>query len=130
MPKIPPTPKILEILAPEPIFELAKLGITRIDLNGRCVSIRRMSCFANYGVKCAHCNRQGTELRLEQHRDGSVHLDLYAKEGERSILMTIDHVQPLSKGGKDHIKNIQPMCYPCNQIKADSIIPREVELSL
>lgn len=38
--------------------------------------------------------------------------------------MTLDHVIPLSKGGKDTMENIQPTCSVCNRIKTD-ILPME-----
>lgn len=34
---------------------------------------------------------------------------------------TIDHVIPLSKGGRDHIENCALACATCNQEKADSM---------
>jgi 5-methylcytosine-specific restriction endonuclease McrA len=33
--------------------------------------------------------------------------------------LTIDHVVPRSKGGKNHSKNMVTACRPCNETKAD-----------
>jgi len=36
---------------------------------------------------------------------------------EPNIELTMDHVIPLSRGGKHYIQNIQPLCRKCNGIK-------------
>jgi len=39
----------------------------------------------------------------------------------REVRLTIDHRIPKSKGGTDNLSNLQSMCDPCNQEKADKL---------
>jgi len=40
----------------------------------------------------------------------------------KAVLLTVDHVIPLSRGGTNGIENIQPLCGPCNNWKFNKII--------
>ena len=66
----------------------------------------RKSVYEASNGKCAICGRT---LQIE-----CVEQDDY---------VTVDHIIPLSKGGKNELSNYQATCKCCNQIKAD-IIPQ------
>ena len=54
---------------------------------------------ALYGDRCLACGR----------REPDVHL-------------TADHVVPLALGGRHAIRNLQPLCWPCNQEKGKAVV--------
>lgn len=41
---------------------------------------------------------------------------------------TYDHINPLSKGGKDKFENLVDCCYRCNELKADKPLSEFYEL--
>jgi len=103
-----------------------------------CVNMRslRYQTF-NKSRKCVCCGLEGTIMLLEYSKPGKVvpgqfadfqrpHFNLYAElPGGKLILMTKDHIIPVSKGGPDHVDNLQTMCSRCNRLKSDQDISLE-----
>lgn len=76
-------------------------------------------------LRCVTCGVRGSFFALERSKGGSVHLNLYAIGGDgNERLMTRDHIKPKSKGGEEHLSNMQTMCSPCNQAKGDTYVPK------
>lgn len=84
-------------------------------------------------LTCVECGLKGRFLALEKclsdiggdegDKEGQgYHLNFYAlDENGKEILMTKDHIIPKSKGGPDHINNMQTMCTHCNAKKKDNM---------
>jgi hypothetical protein len=87
------------------------------------ISSQRLVLFKNKGISCVCCGLIGQYFVKEKKKDDiSYHLNLYALDSEgNEILMTKDHIIPVSKGGKNHHSNYQVMCTKCNLKKADKI---------
>ena len=98
----------------------------RIDYKGFNFNVKslRLDTFHEKGLVCVSCSNTGAYFSLEYQvgakgDQAKPHLNLYSIEG---VLMTKDHIFPKSKGGKDHINNMQTMCYYCNQKKGDTVL--------
>ena len=82
-------------------------------------SLRYMT-FYQKGCTCVVCGKQGTHFTLDKSSgedNNRYHFNLRADDG---TLMTRDHILPKSKGGRDHISNMQTMCTHCNKAKGNS----------
>lgn len=66
-------------------------------------------------LSCVMCGLEGTIMALERFpADRVYHFNLYARQEERWMLFTKDHILPRCQGGKDNPDNLQTMCSFCN----------------
>lgn len=84
----------------------------------------RYQTFQN-SISCVSCGLTGQYFALEKSKYETFpryHFNLYAKlENGEEVLITKDHINPKSLGGKDEIKNMQTMCKVCNEIKMNRV---------
>lgn len=81
----------------------------------------RLMNFKVHGITCVTCGLVGSFFALEKshERDKTWHLNLYAIKNDAEVLMTRDHILPLSLNGKNVLENLQTMCSPCNNKKGN-----------
>ena len=85
----------------------------------------RYQLFVLKGINCIMCGIKGKFFALERgisNNPSKFHFNLYGinKYG-CEIMITKDHIIPRSRGGKNILDNYQPLCYNCNQNKANGI---------
>lgn len=80
----------------------------------------RLKTYVKDGVVCHHCGCAGKYFAIERAvKDRSWHLNLYGVKGDKEVMMTSDHIRPLSGKGSDTLENRQTLCFDCNCEKAD-----------
>lgn len=99
----------------------AYTGVRELEFKVRS---KRYKCYLENGINCCNCGIEGKFFALERDRLNTgerFHFNLYGfTEQGREILMTVDHITPVSKGGTDYVDNLQTMCRVCNGLK-DSV---------
>ena len=132
---------------PKPIenryIRFAKMGLDDIPERdpythkisfGKNISINvkstRVKMFLTYKKRrCVCCGLETSFAAIESapQTPDQKHLNFYGvDENGFEVLMTWDHIQPRSKGGKDSQSNAQCMCEVCNGIKGNSLSFDEV----
>lgn len=83
---------------------------------------QRLKCFKRNPI-CAYCDRVGALWLLQkQSSDTDWCLNLYAIDpNDKLVLMTRDHIFPISRGGGDGLYNSTTSCEPCNKKNAAHI---------
>lgn len=94
----------------------------------------RLKTFYHKGLTCVDCGIVGDRIAFwydwgREPDDGIItkrglHVDLMSG----SILMTVDHIKPRSKGGTSVLENLQPMCTNCNARKKDTYVEPAVAM--
>lgn len=101
-----------------------KKSTDRIMFDGHPMKMysQRYLLFLTKGCKCVSCGIEGTVFFKEKSVDTDpYHFNLYAETDGEFILMTKDHIVPVSKGGSNYHENYQVMCYNCNQEKGNKV---------
>lgn len=92
------------------------------EVTKRKIKLWRAKVFNKIGYQCVEdgCNLTDFHFALGEDRGGGIHLDLYGYDQEGDLVMvTLDHSKPKSKGGKNKVKNYQPLCKPHNEMKGN-----------
>lgn len=109
---------------PGEVFQFVGDKIHEFTVGEKTFSVRmdtaRYKVFLT-SLNCAACGLRGSKMILEMNQhDKSPHFNLYALENKKLILMTKDHIQPRSKGGKNELGNYQTYCCVCNNLKGNN----------
>jgi 5-methylcytosine-specific restriction endonuclease McrA len=113
--------KVLQTYTFEQIEFLYKIqGIKTLPFgDGVPIKSKRLDLFMKNRT-CVHCGETGSIFRLEIDRGGGICFNLYYS-GKDGMMMTFDHIIPLSRGGANTLSNGQCMCRKCNNKKGNKL---------
>ena len=126
----------LQSFDPDSVLELVgpDNNPIEIDIEGTQYRINvkslRLQCFKK-SKRCVRCGLEGTIISADTFTTKSdrrgAHFNLYAIFNGRTRLMTKDHTMPKSKGGADHLDNLETMCDQCNHRKGSTVTETKIE---
>jgi 5-methylcytosine-specific restriction endonuclease McrA len=102
--------------------EIDDIGRFRGILDGEKITIKskKFKNFKLHGTRCVSCGLEGKYFVQEKPNNHEYyHLELYGTKFGREVLMTRDHIKPVSKRGHDTMENSQTMCFDCNSSKSN-----------
>lgn len=84
--------------------------------------IKRTKQVVRMGAKCAYCTRRGDYIFVGKPRENQFlpHVNIISSD---LVEMTVDHIFPLGRGGRDTENNRQVLCLLCNRAKANNLGP-------
>jgi len=117
-------------------FEILNVPRLQRNINGSRVSAP--SGFAlwkfcnekNIAMKCWVCGVEADRFILKHQRndtDKPPVLELYAHNGHSLVMMTRDHIIPVSLGGSDSVENLRPGCSPCNNSRKNTMDQKDLD---
>jgi len=96
-------------------FDIGDIGSAKADS-------QRYNVFRK-SIECCVCGIRGKYFALEKHpgKENMWHFNLYGTDPYgKEMLMTKDHIVPISQGGKNTLDNYQTMCQVCNSLRGQS----------
>jgi 5-methylcytosine-specific restriction endonuclease McrA len=76
--------------------------------------------------ECQCCGLKGQYFALEFSGCFQPHFNMYGVNDQgHEVLLTVDHINPRSKGGKSTPENVQLLCTHCNAAKSNSLMSLE-----
>jgi 5-methylcytosine-specific restriction endonuclease McrA len=115
------------VYAPRLILSLVGNKCVQFGRHAVRMHVRYFRFYVEKGLRCASCGLEGKYFALERDSLKAsaktkfiYHFNLYAVNSDGvEVLMTKDHIVPISRGGKNGLYNLQMMCLHCNNSKGN-----------